>query len=57
MFTFGREGGGGGLEKANAAFAFINRHNLDVVPNWDIDKYAEFSLIFKNDVRHDVRRR
>ena len=28
--------GGGGLGKANATFAFKNRHNLDVVPKPNI---------------------
>ena len=32
QLPFASEGGGGGLGKANATFAFKNRHNLDVVP-------------------------
>ena len=36
MFALGR----GGQEKANAAFACLNRHNLDVIPV----EYIEYKI-------------
>ena len=36
--------GEGGQEKANAAFACLNRHNLDVIPVTFIE-YVHFNLV------------